>query len=238
MHRRGDVPGPDGESRTRGSVWVEQEIAIAAFMQHVLNRSIPVLFYKQAGVGIEGIRSVLLMNPRVEFTDDAQVLDDLRSALPTVQFNPFTADDLVPVLSHRRMRDDGDRHTYMLTADVKNVGSVRVTDFEMRVFFPRAFLDPGVSWGAADQKKATKSHICFIANEGRAPRGLYPGDTATNPLTIEYFVNHDLDDDPQAMQSEIIIELFSGPMTPKKRTFLIRDFPGVLNPEFSGVTSG
>src|SRR5260370_1789959 len=47
MHRRGDLAAPDGRRLTRGSVWVEQEIAITAFMNHVLNRSIPMLFYKQ-----------------------------------------------------------------------------------------------------------------------------------------------------------------------------------------------
>jgi hypothetical protein len=56
MHRRGDLMVPEGGKITRGSVWIEQEIAIAAFMNHVLDRSIPILFYKQAGVNLEGIR--------------------------------------------------------------------------------------------------------------------------------------------------------------------------------------
>jgi len=226
MHRRGDLSVPDGRTHTRGSVWVEQEIAITAFMNHVLNRSIPILFYKQAGVNLEGIRSVLLMNPRVEFTQESQVLEDLRSALPSAPFTPFNSYDLVPILSHRRLsgRSDGDRHVYELTADVKNVGNERVTDFEIRVFFPRAFLNPS-GWSAEDRRKSTNRHICFTANaEGRAPGGLYPGDGARNPLTIEYFVDHDLYDHPQAMQSEVIVELFSGSMKPKRQTSPIKDF--------------
>jgi len=43
MHRRGDLSAPNGRSLTRGSVWVEQEIAITAFLRHVLNRSIPMI---------------------------------------------------------------------------------------------------------------------------------------------------------------------------------------------------
>src|ERR1700724_2729710 len=35
MHRRGDIRTPAGAAITRGSVWVEQEIAITAFMTHV-----------------------------------------------------------------------------------------------------------------------------------------------------------------------------------------------------------
>jgi hypothetical protein len=36
-HHRGKVTRPDGEI-VRASVWVEQEIAIAAFIQHALKR--------------------------------------------------------------------------------------------------------------------------------------------------------------------------------------------------------
>jgi hypothetical protein len=226
MHKRGDLETPEGKTITRGSVWVEQEIAIAAFMNHVLDRSIPVLFYKQAGVHLEGIRSVLLMNPRVEFTQESQVLADLRLALPSAAFAPFNSYDVVPIVSYRRLggRGNGDHHVYELKADVKNVGTERVTDFEIRVFFPRVFLIP-TTWGAEDRNKSTPSHICFTANtEGRAPGGLYPGDSIKNPLTFEYFVDHALDDDPRAMQSEIIVELFSGSMKPKKQILRIRDF--------------
>lgn len=63
-----------------------------------------------------------------------------------------------------------------------------------------------------------------MPKQGRAPGGLYPGDSATNPLTIEYFVDHDLYDDSRAMASEIIVEVYSGSMKPKKQTFLMEDF--------------
>jgi len=227
MHRRGDLSTPEGRTITRGSVWIEQEIAITAFMNHVLNRSFPILFYKQAGVGLEGIRSVLLMNPRIEFTKESQVLEDLRLVLPSTAFTPFNLYDLVPLISYKRLggRSDGERHVYELTANVKNIGSERITDFEIRVFFPRAFLNSGTTWGAEDRTRSNASHICFAANaDGRAPGGLYPGDGARNPLTIEYFVDHSLDDDSNAMRSEIIVELFSGSMKPKKQMLPIRDF--------------
>jgi hypothetical protein len=86
---RGTLALPGGGEVTRGSVWIEQEIAIAAFIQHVLGRSIPVIFYKQSGVDIEGIRQVLHLNPRVEFTDEEEVLADLRSYLPSASFQPL-----------------------------------------------------------------------------------------------------------------------------------------------------
>ena len=226
MHPRGEMTTPDRQTVTRGSVWIEQEIAIAAFMQHDLGRTIPIFFYQHVGIGREGIRSVLLMNPRLTFTDDADVLADLRRALPSAVFNPYQRYDLEPKLSHRRVRPtSGDRHDYQLIADITNVGEERITDFRMRVYFPRAFLETATVLAAEDRTKSTETHICFIADaRDRAPRGLYPGDGMTNPLSIDYYVNHQLYHDPRTMMSDIIVELFSGSMRQKKYTFPISKF--------------
>ena len=225
MHRRGTIETPDNRTVTRGSVWVEQEIAIIAFITHVLGRSIPTFFYKQAAISLEGIRSVLLMNPRMEFTDDAQVLEDVRATLPGAPFNPFSDYDIAPLITHRLTNTGrGEEHSYVMTADVKNVGSQRITDFLMHVSFPRVFLNSHTTWAAEDKQNSTDSHICFFANQDRAPSGsLYPGQTLRNPLTIDYFVNHRLFDDNDAMRSPIIVELFSGAVQ-KRLELKIRDY--------------
>jgi hypothetical protein len=225
MHHRGNIETPDKHIVTRGSVWVEQEIAITAFINHVLERSIPTFFYKEAGISLEGIRSVLLMNPRVEFTDDAQVLEDLKAALPAAPFNPYSDYDIAPLVSYRVTNAGrGEEHTYVMTADVKNVGNQRITHFLMHVFFPRAFLNSHTTWAAEDKQYTTASHICFAADPRRAPpTGLYSGQTLRNPLTIDYFVNHQLFDDAAAMRSQIIVELFSGSVQ-KRLELNIRDY--------------
>lgn len=225
MHQRGDIETPDKRKVTRGSVWVEQEIAVTAFIAHVLGRSIPTFFYKQAGISLEGIRSVLLMNPRVDFTDDSLVLEDLKLALPSAIFNPFSEYDINPVITHRCTgQGNGKLHTYVLTADVKNVGDQRITDFLMHVYFPRAFLNQNTTWGAEDQQYSTKSHICFAADQKqRAPAGLYPGQGMRNPLTIEYFVDDRLSEDATAMRSKIIVELFSASVH-KRLDLNIKDY--------------
>jgi len=43
MHHRGKLDTPYGRTVTRGSVWIEQEIAIVAFIRQVMNWDIPVL---------------------------------------------------------------------------------------------------------------------------------------------------------------------------------------------------
>ena len=188
MHRRGDVTTPDGNTVRRGSVWLEQEIAIVAFMGHILGRPLPTFYYSQSGVGLEGIRSVLLMNPSVQFTHESQVLEDLRLALPHVVFNAYAEYDVIPDVKYRDVSIREDLHVYSLVADVENVGRQRVLDFELRILFPRAFLNPNVTWGAEDRQRSTRSHVCFLADakRTRAPGGLYPGDRMKAPLTIEY----------------------------------------------------
>jgi hypothetical protein len=227
MHRRGDIVTPEGRTITRGSVWIEQEIAIAAFMQHVLGRSIPIYFYRQRGIGLEGIRSVLLMNPLIEFTHEFQVLDHLRSILPSATFTPYQPYDLKPMITHRQIghRSTSDHHFYTLRCDVKNTGTQRVTDFQLAVRFPRRFLPNATNWGPTEDKtRSTQTHICLIVDSAtHAPKGLYPGQSLLNPLEIEYFVDDEIFHDNAAMSSEIGVDLFSGSMEPKGLRLRIRD---------------
>src|SRR5205814_1072143 len=55
MHDRGHVTGLDGQPHSRGSVWIEQEIAIAAFMTYCLGKNIKVAAFIQRGIKREGI---------------------------------------------------------------------------------------------------------------------------------------------------------------------------------------
>ena len=77
LHPRGDIERPDGSTITRASVWIEQEIAIAAYIQRIEKRQLPIIVFKHRSVCLEGLRQLLHLNP-VEFTDDSEVL----AALP------------------------------------------------------------------------------------------------------------------------------------------------------------
>jgi len=224
MHRRGVIETFDDRRITRGSVWIEQAIAIVATMNQILGRAIRVLYYRQAGVSVEGIRSVLIMNPRVEFKDESEVLDDLRSVLPSERFYPYAQYDVEPVLSFSNVDLRSDRHVYLFCADVKNTGQQKVTDLELRLFFPRKFLLP-IKHGLEDTDRSTKDHCCYVAKGSeRSPDGLYPGDNLRHPITLEYFVDDELSENLKAMQSEIRVDLFSESMEPKTLQFPIKDF--------------
>src|SRR5881392_1195900 len=55
MHPRGRITRPDGTTHVRASVWIEQEIAIATYIQRVEKRSLPVIAFVHESVGREGV---------------------------------------------------------------------------------------------------------------------------------------------------------------------------------------
>jgi hypothetical protein len=80
MHYRGEVTNLDTTTHQRASVWIEQEIAIAAYRIHTLQESIPVQLYVQKGIKLEGLREKVMLNP-VPFKTNSEVLEHFRSAL-------------------------------------------------------------------------------------------------------------------------------------------------------------
>jgi hypothetical protein len=86
MHNRGLVQTPSG-AYIRGSVWVEQEIAIASFLAHTRQDELPVLVYIQKGIEREGVRQQLRLAP-VEFETEDEVLEDLERQIKAGTFLP------------------------------------------------------------------------------------------------------------------------------------------------------
>jgi hypothetical protein len=75
LHHRGVVETPTGKI-TRASVWIEQEIALAAFIEQILGRRIEVQLYVQKGIALEGMRDKLLLNA-VQFETNEEVVEHL-----------------------------------------------------------------------------------------------------------------------------------------------------------------
>lgn len=82
MHPRGVVTFPDNHQEVRGSVWIEQEIAIAAYITQILKRPLNIAPYIHRSVRREGMRDQLLLNA-VPFVDDSEILIHLRDVLPS-----------------------------------------------------------------------------------------------------------------------------------------------------------
>jgi hypothetical protein len=95
MHHRGTVTKLDKTITRRASVWIEQEIAIAAFMELVLKRPLRTVGYYQQGIELEGIRQFIHFNPK-PFGTDEDVLADLEAVLPawtTPLYDSLTAEE-------------------------------------------------------------------------------------------------------------------------------------------------
>jgi hypothetical protein len=83
MHRRGEVTTPHRKFQ-RGSVWVEQEIAIAASLQQQ-GRSIAVAGFVEQGIDREGLRELLHLNPTT-FHNEAEVVAHFEELLQRGEF--------------------------------------------------------------------------------------------------------------------------------------------------------
>ncbi|MFN7919061.1 MAG: hypothetical protein U0Q16_03135 [Bryobacteraceae bacterium] len=142
MHKRGVIATPTGDPIIRGSVWIEQEIAIVAFMKQVLDRpNLEILFYAERGVSREGIRTVLHLNPKLEFNDGEEVLAHLEEALPKFKPSPYSAYDLKPWFEVETVSNDPFSSESRLWAGVENVGQEPVTDVKLTVWVPRFLLE-------------------------------------------------------------------------------------------------
>ena len=80
MHPRGKVSGIPHHQHIRASVWIEQEIAIAAFLTQVLHRDVKVAAFVHKDVYREGMRDELQLNP-VVFENSDEVLVNLLKIL-------------------------------------------------------------------------------------------------------------------------------------------------------------
>jgi hypothetical protein len=72
MHKRDSL----AEKEYRGSVWIEQEIALASFITQSLGRTIPAKLYVEKGIKREGVRGYIILKA-IEFETVEEVLEDL-----------------------------------------------------------------------------------------------------------------------------------------------------------------
>lgn len=80
IHPRGTIGRPGSSNHIRASVWIEQEIAIATYIQRVEQRPLPVVAFIHQSVGREGLRDLIPLNP-IQFSNEMDVLTALPGLL-------------------------------------------------------------------------------------------------------------------------------------------------------------
>jgi hypothetical protein len=222
MHQRGDLATPDG-TRIRASVWVEQEIAIAAFLKQAQDRDIQVVVYVQRGISREGVRDQLHLNP-IEFSHEDDVLSDFRQRLSDGRFSPVKL--LVP--SDATIRFDwrvlsyggGGIHRYQLFVLVKNTGTDRLTDYWAELQFPKAALDSETIYSALKSRQ-TATHIVLRANRETVGADIYPDDEIP-VMTIDYHMDGQVYRDGSLFELPVIAKL-GGPTLAKRTETRFRE---------------
>jgi hypothetical protein len=92
MHERGAVKYRDHPRIWRGSVWIQQEIAILCYRMFLQKRALPIRVYAQEGIFLEGVMKTAIVNP-VPFKTPADVLSGVSAWLSGQEFaeDPITA---------------------------------------------------------------------------------------------------------------------------------------------------
>jgi hypothetical protein len=202
MHHRGSVATPHGDSTIRGSVWVEQEIAIAAFLQNFGGRKISVRIYLERGIAREGLRDKLILNP-IEFETNEEVIDDLTRVLPEWQNSARPSVSLD--ITHRNR--SGSRLDYTLLIGVENHSTKTVRNYCVEALFPTPFITstsharhvPGAGPPGYQVYRVT-------SDDGLGP--IYPG-SPVHLLSFDYYINKDNPGHQNALHQEAVVRLYA-----------------------------
>jgi len=220
MHPRGEVTGLKGEKHTRGSVWVEQEIAIASFISQALERDLNVAVCTHRDIKREGLRDKLHLNP-VPFDSSEQVLEHLRKVLP--QWTRLASTKEVGLrleadMGYEVSRKADNYHDYDLVVSLKNTGEVTARDFCVRVLFPRAFIRPNSHPSHLVGNKGTQSHALFeLRHDYHGITDFYPGDDIKAVIKIPYRIEEEARVRyPESLKQLVTVTVYSGDMKPQK----------------------
>jgi hypothetical protein len=142
LHPRGEIRRPDGSVLVRASVWIEQEIAVATYIQRVENHSLPIIVFKHKLVGREGIRDLLHLNP-IEFTDESEVLAELPKRL--VSWKSLKPSGVELQLTSRANPPQDAHPIRTLETTLVNETNHRIERYELEIRLPSGVLK---HWGA------------------------------------------------------------------------------------------
>jgi hypothetical protein len=224
MHPRGNVTNPadlNEAAWTRASVWIEQEIAIAAFISQALESPLRVRMYVHENIRREGLRDKLHLNPE-SFRQDSEIIADLERILPSwanlkrqkPRPEPLS---ISPIISSRRVPvpGGGEDQRYMLSVGLENDGDLAAMDFKLDVEFPEGLLDESVHMARI---ASGKPGIAIFTNSSEQTRikHLYPTQRINDVISFHYAIRaSQRRDHPELLQQQVRAIVCSGSMKPK-----------------------
>ena len=137
LHPRGIIIRPDGSHLIRASVWIEQEIAIATYIQQMERHPLPVIAFVHKSVTLEGIRTLLNLNPIV-FEHEQEVLAALPARLQAWKtLKPAGISIKVKSINYR---SDRDHFVSDLVFSIVNDTDKRIKEFNCEIRIPAVLL--------------------------------------------------------------------------------------------------
>ena len=223
MHPRGTVSNPHtGSNWVRGSVWVEQEIAIAAFMSQALEMRIEVIAYIHKSIKREGLQDKVLLNPTY-FDDDCEVITHLEEFLPkwkyTLLGKPRTGLSLKANMVCREIpipggSISGDERSFHLDVGIENDGTADAKEFRLDVECPTEFDDAG---GHALRKASNRpGYQFFRVDNNQGYYHVHPTEKIDVLLEVRLAVRNSLlRSNPELSKRPLIATVYSGDMKPR-----------------------
>lgn len=183
LHPRGEIIRPDGSSHVRASVWIEQEIAIAAYIQSVEKRSLPVIAFAHESVSREGIRDLLHLNP-IPFATETDVLAELPARLK--QWGALSPTGVQIELKSEKLGVQQDHPIWRLFFSVVNDTNNRISKYDGLLRVPASILTHwSTLYRGEENPPAEPGYRFFRLSESDGNTVLLPHKT-TLLYTIDY----------------------------------------------------
>ena len=145
-------------------MWIEQEIAIATYIQGVEKRTLPVIAFIHKSVGREGLRDLLHLNP-IFFNDETEIISALPQRLAA--WKGLSSASIRLQLQFLRARTELDHRIRNLIVSVANGSNQRTASFNCEVRLPVALLKHGYSKGflPGEIKTDDSRYSCYRFDE-------------------------------------------------------------------------
>jgi len=194
MHPRGTVSFSDGKDFVRASVWVEQEIAVAAYIQRKRKEPLHVAAYAHKSVEREGLRELLQLNP-LPFTDSSEVLAHLRQALyswrPVASHGLARRGDIASINLMAARGSTPEVKTTKIFLSIENIGRGRIREYAGTISVPAdtlTFNSAGLSGGGVPARFDGYRSLRHT-EEDFAGLPIHPGDPF-QVISVEIAVDH------------------------------------------------
>jgi hypothetical protein len=200
MHPRGEIRRPNG-SVVRASVWIEQEIAIATYIQRVEKRTLQIIAFKHKSVGREGIRDLIHLNP-FEFTDEAEILTELPKRLAA--WRTLKPSGVALQITSKAAGRQQEHIIRTLEITLVNESNRLIEKYEIEVRIPSGLLKHWSATYTAEVPCRIPRVRCFRFDQNGSG-ALRPRDRLQNPITFDYCTTCAMPEHESALVGAVLV---------------------------------